>query len=94
MSILWPDKNARAIARLFRDDPEGWKCDEFYARHRRAGIEIWAANGSFALSVKTDHGPTLYGLFFPIGTASQIHIWNAFKRWRHSAIARRLEALA
>lgn len=82
MTIFWPDKPARAIARLFRDDPDGWKGGPHYATHKASGLRVWIASAAFHLEVESAELGKLYGFFFPWGNASQLWIWWAYRRWR------------
>lgn len=90
MSVFWPDKVARQIARLFADDPDGWSGGTYEVTHAPSGTVIWIANAAYALEVRIKGAARLYGFFFPIGNASQLWIWWAFKRWQQTAALRAL----
>lgn len=82
--MLWPDAPSRRIAKLFRDDPSGWTCNGYRASHKKTGLEIWIANSSFGIEMIAPF--SRYGFFFPVGTASQILIWAAYKKWSRDRI--------
>lgn len=82
MSIFWPDRLSKDIAADLKANPSDWKEDGAWILNDRRGCQVWIANASYALEVKFYGGPTRYGFFFPIGTASQIWIWWAYKKWR------------